>query len=245
MSNRKLFYHRGFTNIFKVLNRNYSALKNIKEMIYDYTKNDLTQHSSDLSLDEKLRVKFKKNVSIDYIKNLRRIIDRSKEFQKIVNNKNIKRIFKSIFHKPVLHPINQFRIILPTKNNIKYPYHQDEGTWLNFKNRIFQNKLVGTLWFSINGATKFNSIELIKKRNLLCHKFIKNKGFFNAVLNKNNIKKEESFIVEAEPNYGLIFHNLTPHRTILDKKRNNFLPRYSFDIRYYDKEVFLNHKESS
>jgi hypothetical protein len=245
MSQRELFYEQGFTNTFKVF-KEPSVLNKIKQMIYDYTKNDLENHDVNLDLDKKLTLKFKKQVSQDYATGLRRFITNSDEYNNIINHLDVKEKFKLIFKEPILYKINGFRWLLPTEENISLPFHQDECTWYLFKDNYYQNKLIGTMWLSINGSNKLNSIELIKKNQikdlkLFDHKFIKNTGYFGGSVKKNILKNNQNHSIETAPGEAIIFHNLTFHRTINDKNRDKMIPRYSIDLRYYDKNEFLNY----
>ncbi len=240
------FNNQGFTHNFRVF-KNPNALDKIKQTIYDFTKNDLEDHEINLSLDQKLKIKFKKKVSLKYIDDLRRLINYSDEFNKIINDDDIKEKFGLIFKKPVLFKVNIFRSLLPTDEDVIYPYHQDESTWFLFKDNFYRNKLTGTMWLSINGANKLNSIELLKGSNkhqkLFNHKYVNNKGYFGGVLSKRFLDNHDCHQVETQPGEAIIFHNLTFHRTISNKNQHNeMVPRYSFDIRYFDKDEILKYK---
>jgi hypothetical protein len=245
MSELELFNEQGFTNTFKVFKKT-DVLNKIKQMIYDYTKNDLECHDANLDLDKKLTLKFKNKVSQDYARGLRLLITNSDEYNKIINHIDVKEKFKLIFKEPILYKINGFRWLLPTEENASLPFHQDECTWYLFKDKYYQNKLIGTMWLSINGSNKLNSIELIKKSNkelkLFDHKFIKNTGYFGGTVKKNIFNDNQKYQIETAPGEAIIFHNLTFHRTINDKNRDKMVPRYSIDLRYYDKDQFLNYR---
>ena len=44
---------------------------------------------------------------------------------------------------------------------------------------------------------------------------------------------------------AVIFHPLTLHRSVVDSgDKINLYPRYSIDIRYYEKDIKLNYKTS-
>ena len=58
--------------------------------------------------------------------------------------------------------ISTFRARLPDQKRVVYNWHQDEGTWFLSKNKKQLNKYPATLWFSINGASEKDSIQLLK-----------------------------------------------------------------------------------
>ena len=151
MINLNLYNQEGFSNTFQVFNQP-DVLSNIKKMIYDYTKNELESHDSNLSIDNKLKLRFKNKVNLEYQKKLRRYINYSEEFDKIINNEEISKKFSLIFKNPVLLNINNFRVHIPTEDSPVFPYHQDQATWFLFKEKVYQDKPIGTMWLSINGA---------------------------------------------------------------------------------------------
>tara|TARA_B110000467_G_scaffold158430_2_gene174593 strand:- start:224 stop:454 length:231 start_codon:yes stop_codon:yes gene_type:complete len=57
------FNNQGFINNLNVF-KELDVLDKIKQKIYEYTKNNLEDHETNLSLDQKLKLKFKKKVSI-------------------------------------------------------------------------------------------------------------------------------------------------------------------------------------
>ena len=77
------FNNQGFINNLNVF-KELDVLDKIKQKIYEYTKNNLEDHETNLSLDQKLKLKFKKKVSIKYINDLRRLIHYSDDFDKII-----------------------------------------------------------------------------------------------------------------------------------------------------------------
>jgi len=239
------FNNQGFTNNLNVF-KELGVLDKIKQKIYENTKDNLEDHETNLSLDQKLKLKFKKKVSIKYINDLRRLIHYSDDFDKIINSEEVKEKFRLIFKKPILFKVNIFRALLPTDDDASFPYHQDEATWFLFKDNFYQNKLMGTMWLSINGANKSNSIELLKGSHkylkLFNHQKINEKGYFGGVMSKKILENHECYQVETQTGEAIIFHNLTFHRTINNKNQNNkMLPRYSIDIRYYEKDAILKY----
>ena len=98
------------------------------------------------------------------------------------------------------------------------------------------NKFPATLWFSINGATKEDSIQLVKfshNEKLYDHKFIKEQGYF-SIGKKKNINSDKIFTVETNSSECFIFHPLILHRSVPVTKIS-LRPRYTVDIRYFDK----------
>ena len=245
MINLNLYNQEGFSNTFQVFNQP-DVLSNIKKMIYDYTKNELESHDSNLSIDNKLKLRFKNKVNLEYQKKLRRYINYSEEFDKIINNEEIKKKFSLIFKNPVLLNINNFRVHIPTEGSPVFPYHQDQATWFLFKEKVYQDKPIGTMWLSINGADESNSIEIIKRPNdklkLFDHKHIVGKGYFGANLSKKFLDNHKTYRVNTQPGEALIFNNFTIHRTVKSENNNNMMvPRYSIDLRYYDEDKLLTY----
>ena len=79
---------------------------------------------------------------------------------------------------------------------------------------------------------------------MLNHSFVKGQGYFNAEINQEP-NQNLVYTVNTNASEGVIFHPLTLHRSVVDNSDNqNMSPRYSIDIRYYDKDVNLNYKTS-
>ena len=92
-----------------------------------------------------------------------------------------------------------------------------------------------TLWLSLNGANKEESIQLVKyshKKKLFNHEFVNGQGFFN-INEKDSINDNDIFTVEIKTSECVIFHPLTIHRSVPPTKLS-LRPRYTVDIRYYD-----------
>ena len=82
------------------------------------------------------------------------------------------------------------------------------------------------------------------KKKLLNHSFVKGQGYFNAKIN-HEPNQNLIYTVNTKASEGVIFHPLTLHRSVVDNSVNlNMSPRYSIDIRYYDKDVNLNYRTS-
>jgi len=236
------FINNGFTKVFKI--EIGDELIQLQKKIYDLTKKLIIEHKLELSLIEKLQLPFKKIPDQTEWSRLMNEINESSELKRLITSSSIKSKFQEIFKNPKLFTISTFRARFPDQKKVLYDWHQDEGTWYVSKNKYVQRKFPATLWFSINGFTKDNSIELVKyshKGILFNHKYINGQGYFSANLNKNFIKNELITRIEGNPSEAIIFHPLTLHRSSLYQK-TDFKPRYSVDIRYYDEGAKVDYK---
>ena len=227
------FANRGFTEIIPIQFKD--ELKNLQLKIYDLTKNLLENHDSKLEIQDKLKLKFKHKPSNDDWSRLMGEINKSDELKELINCKSVKDAFKIIFDNPTPFEISTFRARFPEQKRVLYNWHQDEGTWYLSKKKEHLNKFPATLWLSLNGANKDESIQLVKyshKKKLLNHNFVSGQGFFN-IDKKNEIDEKDIFTVETKASEGVLFHPLTIHRSVPATKIN-FKPRYTIDIRYYD-----------
>ena len=233
------FLSRGFTDILYVSFND--ELKNLQKLIYEYTKNYLVDHDQSLSIEKKINLHFKEKPSDTIWSELMGQINNSEELKKIINSRSIANTFKVIFKNPKPFKISTFRARFPEQKRVFYNWHQDEGTWYLSKNKDVQNKLPATLWLSLNGANKDDSIQLIKfshKKKLFNHEYVTGQGFFN-INKKNFISEKHIFTVETNPSECIIFHPLTVHRSVPSTELN-LRPRYTIDIRYYDENINFN-----
>ena len=153
------FKSRGFTDIIDIsLN---DELKNLQNLIYEKTKNLLVKHEQKLPLSEKIQLQLKNIPPKGFWSALMKDINDSIEVKKLINSEGIKLAFKRIFNNPELFEISTFRARLPNEQRAVYNWHQDEGTWHLSKNKNHLNKYPATLWFSVNGATLKDSIQLV------------------------------------------------------------------------------------
>lgn len=239
------FYNDGFIKEFKI--ELGDILKNLQNKIYILTKDKIIDHENDLPLEKKITLPFKKIPEKEFWSFLMNEINSSEELEKLVSSKEILNAFKVIFKNPVRFDICTFRARLPGQKRVVYHWHQDEGTWYVSKKKNLQNKLTATLWFSINGANKNNSIQLVKyshKKKLYNHTFVNGQGYFNAKINR---KPENDLIytVNTDISEAVLFHPLTLHRSVIDTSDEiNLHPRYSIDIRYFEKDTKLDYKTS-
>lgn len=241
---KQSFFENGVTETFNTELFERDKLTNLQNIIYHYTKDQLIDHDHNLKIGEKLQIPFKKPVDDIFYENLLEKINQEDEIKKIINSEEIIDKFKIIFDNPEKFKICVFRCKIPMKKKKNYPWHQDEGTWYLFNDKYYRNKLMGILWLSINGSDNSNSIELLQKshsfKKLLKHNYKKNMGYFSVDLKKKfkdlPIKK-----IKTKPGEGLIFHNLTLHKTSDFTHETNMVPRYSLDIRFYDKNKFLDY----
>ena len=233
------FKDRGFTDIIDVsLN---DELKNLQNLIYQKTKHLLITHDQKLSLSEKINLELKNLPHNEFWSKLMNDINNSLELKKLINSDGIKFAFKKIFPKPELFEISTFRARFPNQKRAVYNWHQDEGTWHLSKNKNHLNKYPATLWFSVNGANLNDSIQLVSfshKKKLYNHSYIKGQGYFSIGKNKLVDPKKITTIV-TKPSQCVIFHPLTLHRSTPQEKVY-LKPRYSADIRYFDKNFKPN-----
>ena len=229
------FQKNGFTKIFKV---NFvDELTNLQKLIYETTKKQLVDHNRDISLEEKLNLKFKDVPKENFFSELMNSINNSSELNNVLNSKGILNSFRLIFNNPEPFDISTFRARIPNQKRTIYKWHQDEGTWHLSKNPKHINKFPATLWLSINGTFESDGIQLVRyshKDKLHNHSFVKGQGYFN-IKSKNQINENKVFNVVTKPSEAVMFHPLTLHRSI-PTTSINFRPRYTIDIRYFDKE---------
>ena len=230
------FITRGFTdNLFVNFN---DELKKLQKLIYINTKSYLVDHDENLSIEKKINLSFKEKPSNELWSELMRIINKSDELSEVINSKSIVEVFKVIFKDPKPFKISTFRARFPEQKRVFYNWHQDEGTWFLSKNKDVQNKFPATLWLSLNGADKNDSIQLVKyshKKKLFNHEYVNGQGYFN-IKKKFFIDSKDIFTVEAKASEGIIFNPLTIHRSV-QKNNLTLRPRYTIDIRYYDYNI--------
>ena len=241
---KQSFFEKGITETFNTGLLENNKLVDLQNIIYRYTKDQLIDHDDSLRIDEKLQIPFKQPVDYVFYDNFLEKINQEDEIKKIINSEEIKDKFKIIFDNPEKFKICQFRCKMPMKEKKNFPWHQDEGTWYLFNDKYYRNKLIGILWLSVNGSNNSNSIEIIQKshsfKKLLKHNFKKNMGYFGVDL-KEKFKNLPIKKVETKTGQAVIFHNLTLHRTSDIEHEINMIPRYSIDIRFYDKGKFLDY----
>jgi len=233
------FKDRGFTDIIDVSLDN--ELINLQNLIYQKTKHLLVTHDENLSINEKINLKLKNLPQAEFWSKLMNDINNSIELKKIINSDGIKFVFKKIFPNPELFEISTFRARFPNQKRAVYNWHQDEGTWYLSKNKNHLKKYPATLWLSVNGSSLNDSIQLVRfsrKKKLYDHSYVKGQGFFNIKRNKL-IDPKEITTIETKPSQCVIFHPLTIHRSVPQEKVY-LRPRYSVDIRYFDKNFKPN-----
>ena len=239
----KKFQEQGFIEEFRIDLG--IKLKKIQEKIYFLTQELIVDHNSDLSIEEKLNLPFKLIPDNKIWSNIMNQVNNSKELNDNIEDQSIINSFKKIFKNPIRFPICTFRARFPNQKRVLYNWHQDEGTWFISKDSSLQRKFSGTLWFSINGSDENDSIQLVKyshKKKLFNHDHIKGQGYFSAIL-KKNIDDKLIYTVKTNQSEAVLFHPLILHRSVAQKIENlNMRPRYSVDIRYFDKDVVLNYK---
>ncbi len=235
------FIEQGITEVFDVSVE--KELTDISNLIYENTRNFLIDHDNNLSLNEKINLNFKEVPDTKMWSKLMEKINTSNELFQIINSDGVKKAFKKVFKKPKVFDISTFRARLPDQKRVVYNWHQDEGTWFLSKNKKQLNKYPATLWFSINGASEKDSIQLLKfshKQKLHNHTYISGQGYFN-IAKKNFVNSNDILTVNSKPSQGIIFHPLTVHRSV-PTTDFSLRPRYTIDIRYYDEDYKEDYK---
>ena len=236
------FYNNGHSKVFKI--QVGKGFLDVQRKLYKITKDYLVDHDDNISLNQKLSLKFKDIPSDKFWSNLMNEMNNSFELNSLINSNEIFEAFKLIFKNPRKFEICTFRARLPNQKRVVYDWHQDEGTWFLSKKKL-NNKLSATLWYSINGADEKNSIEILSKSHtdkLYDHKFINGQGYFSA--NTKKVLKKEIFKISTNPSEGVLFHPLALHRSVNPSKTVNMKPRYSIDIRFFENDVKLKYKTS-
>jgi len=235
-------YSKGYSDIVAFNLKD--TLNKLQILIYSLTKEYLEDHAESLELYQKLQVPFKKVPGDKLWKEVMTKVNSSKELKDLITDADIVKKFELILKKPKIFPISFFRARLPEQKKVIYNWHQDEGTWMKSKDKNIIGKNPVTLWLSINGSNKNNSIQLIEnshKYKLLKHSQIEGQGYFNADVNVKLIDPSKIMTVETKPSEGIFFHPLTLHKSV-DNNIKTLKPRYSVDIRYYDDNLFSKFK---
>ena len=232
------FIDKGFTDIIDV--QAHQELTNLKNLIYLNTKSFLIDHEDNISIDQKLNLNFKDIPSQTSWSDLMNIINQSHELNSLINSDGVKQAFKIIFKNPEPFKISTFRARIPNQKRVIYNWHQDEGTWYLSKNKNHTNKFPATLWFSINGAKKDDSIQLAEgshTKKLYNHKYVSGQGFFS--IDKKNVVDEKSiYTVITKPSQGIIFHPLMLHRSV-PRDPKNLKTQILIYLRYTPKKEMM------
>ncbi len=215
----------------------------LQRLIYNLTKKYLVKHNLSSPINKLLKIPFDKDISTAEWGKLCDRINFSEEFKNFSNSDDIKNIFRKILNckNPVRDPVCRFRAKVPGPNLSNIGWHQDMGVVYGHRNLKLSQRLPIAIWISLNGASKDDSIELLKKSHLgklKIHKEVDGIGNFSANFEKeiNNYKKIK---IKTKSCGGVAFHPLTVHRTIPGESN---IPRYSIDIRYYDPNVIPSFK---
>ena len=234
---------KGFTEVITINFDN--ELRDIQKLIYNKTKKLLSEHDSSISLEKKLKVPFKVIPSSNDWSILMKEVNESNELKRIIESNPIKDAFKTIFKEPIPFKVSAFRARVPSQKRVIYNWHQDEGTWYLSNDESYNKKFPATLWLSLNGADENDSIQLLQgshKIKLYEHTMVEGQGYFNIKKNKDDlIENKKINTIRTHPSQGIIFHPLMVHRSVLPKA-NYMVPRYSIDIRYYDRQLESGYK---
>ncbi len=236
------FFKIGFEKEFKI--ELGSILVELQEKLYSLTKDLLIDHDKNLTIEERIKLPFKEIPDNKFWSMIMNNINNCQEFNDLICSQSIVNAFKKIFSDPVKFDICTFRARIPSQTRAVYNWHQDEGTWFLSKNKNLQKKYAATLWLSVNGSNKKNSIQIIKNshlQKLYTHSFVEGQGYFNAEI-KNKIDEKDIYTVETKISEGVLFHPLTLHRSVVNFSNiPDMYPRYSIDIRYHDKNLKLDY----
>jgi len=230
---RAQYFDRGFTDCLKILPLN--SLEPLHSVIYDHIGPFLTPHPSDLPLHEKLRLPLAKSPSYEDWRKLMKRVNDSQDFADLVQLKSeeVRTLFSKLFGRDTHpFPVCRFRAQYPGIQRSQYDWHQDEGTYYGTTVKDLSFWLAATLWISVNGCNKDNSIELIPgshQGRLEYHKKQEGLGYFSAQVPRQ-FKSVTPYQVETEVGYGLLFHPLTFHRTRVISNPRDY--RFSIDLRY-------------
>ncbi len=240
MSNKEIFFERGFTDNLKLdLGE---KLFSLQSLIYDLTKDLLINHDQNLLISEKIKLPFKIVPKGDSWSKIMEKVNTSRELKEIINSEEVRSAFKKVFTNPIAFEISTFRARFPEQKRVLYNWHQDEGTWHLSKKQTITNKFPATLWFSINGADETNSIQVIKKSHktkLYDHEWVDGQGYFKIQNIEKKIDIEDIHTANLKESECFIFHPLTVHRSVPTSNNLDLKPRYSLDIRYYDQNASI------
>ena len=143
-------------------------------------------------------------------------INKSEELQQVIQCEDVKHAFEIIYQSElVLFPISLFRAQFPSNTRSVYGWHQDLGTWWLAENKDIADSSPYTMWLSLNGATRENSLEFAGGRymyKLEYHRYVKGQGYF-AMDNPPAEEHADQFIPDVLPGQAVIFHPLLPHRS--------------------------------
>ncbi len=231
---KKDFLEKGFTKIFYVDLG--TDLKRLQEKIYSLTSKLLINHDPSIEISKRIQLPFKQLPTNNDWSEIMNKINDSEELKLIINSRSVISAFKEIQGSPQKFSISTFRCRFPDQSRSLYNWHQDEGTWYLSKNKNVQNKFPATMWFSVNGASEKDSIQLVTgshKKKLFDHKYVEGQGFFTANVKEKEIDMEKIFTVKTKPSEAIIFHPLMLHRSV-PYAEGVLRPRYSIDLRYYD-----------
>ena len=115
----------------------------------------------------------------------------------------------------------------------KVGWHQDAQTLFlyGFKSFYYDNV---TMWVSLNGANKNNSLELVpfsNKKLKLYRQHYKSYRELNEI--SNDLENMKTFKFDCEPGSIVLFNSLMFHRTVLNTSGKI---RFSLDLRFYNPE---------
>ncbi len=220
------------------------ALAPLQEVIYAHTRHLIVEHDPALPVAERVRLPFARPASHeDWLRLMRRVED-CPEKRALVDALPVVATFARLYgRRGERFPVSLFRAAFYGLSQSQVTWHQDAGTWYATRRRWLASKVPTTLWLSLNGADRTNSLEIAVRSHtarLLNHRFSAGQGVFRADVGRL-LDGCERVRVACEAGQGIMFHPLTLHRTISPQ---SLRPRYSIDIRYFSPEHTARFKVS-
>ena len=223
-------------------------LEKIREVIFEYLKKYLLYDSDNLSLDKKISSAMK-NVTVpeSTLKEMRN------EVLRLVYPFTLKAETREIFEKIIGHKnidicdnFLDFRVNMPNLKKTPTGWHQDIETPF-VENKNYWKNFSLTCWIALNNANKENSIELMPRKENSFNIYPQHYGRIGNVdyakkslyeIDKNLIE-DNKYVVECKADQCIFFDSFILHRTVPIKSNT---PRFSIDIRYFDKNKIINNK---
>lgn len=224
----------GRTDPIHVLDR--EELEPLQHRIYELTEPYLDHSDADTDTEDKLSLPFAEVPPSDLWSRVMQTVNASEELSSVINSPSVRQTFAGLLETNVsLFPISFFRAQFYQTTRSVYRWHQDIGTWYLSKDPAIADAFPHTMWLSVNGATRENSLEFADGMHnlpLADHVNVEGQGRFH-MSRSAPVDRAPTFTPETSPGEAVVFHPLLPHRSVAGK---SLRPRYSVDIRYHDPE---------
>lgn len=228
---REAYIRDGLTPVVAVLPA--SALFEVQALIDEHLRPFYAPTTASLPLPDRLQQPLAVVPPAGAWSALMARANESAPVRRLIHAPEVRRLFDQVLGGPVEpFPISVFRARLPHQDRAQYDWHQDAGTWYVTSVGELADKAVATLWFSLNGATPANSIEIMPRRGrarLHYHHQVAGQGRFRVA--PRAIASGEPVVVACAPGEGVFFDPLTLHRSAPPQPLA--APRFSIDIRYF------------